>query len=233
VQTDAEPTPGTPKGNPTPGFHGNVGKSNMAFNEDEHPYFIFPAEDAKKIKASFEYMKISEPDYKVVYTNKKATLEVSTWADTIDLEANIKSGKIIVDKLGVSIKIRPHVDIKNVKNPEYLIDGVVGDQVVRKATNLKGFINNTFSDKLRKDGQLRETVKCFLVFDFKNATFGNTEIEIVAKQLWAKFNSYKKVDKLYLINDNKAVKIDRKIIKQGYESFKTEIANLKNYKSKA
>jgi SPP1 gp7 family putative phage head morphogenesis protein len=127
TQTDGEVTPGTPKGNPTPGFHGNVGKDSMVFNEDEHPYFIFPAEDTKKIKASFEDLKLSTPDYNVVYTNKKATLAVSTWADPKDLEANLKSAKIIVDELVINVKIRPHSDIHGVKNPEYLIEGKIGD----------------------------------------------------------------------------------------------------------
>ena len=142
TQTDSEPTPGTPEGNPTPGFHGNVGKNDMVFNENEHPYFVFPAEDVKKIKASFEDLKISTPDYNVVHTNKKATLEVSTWADPKDLEANFKSAKIIVDELGVSVKIRPHSNIQGIKNPEY--------SVKNKTAELKTPIGKGYKNILKK-----------------------------------------------------------------------------------
>jgi SPP1 gp7 family putative phage head morphogenesis protein len=142
VQTDEAPTPGTPEGNPTPGFHGNVGKSNMVFNDDEHPYFIFPAADAKIIKESFEDLKLSSPDYNLVHTNKKATLKVSTWADPKDLEANLKSAKILVDELGINVKIRPHSDIHGVKNPEYSINN--------KTAELKTPIGKGYKNILKK-----------------------------------------------------------------------------------
>lgn len=127
TQTDGEVTPGTPEGNSTPGFHGNVGKSNMIFNENEHPYFVFPAEDAKKIKASFETLKIAEPDYQTVFETKKAKLEVATWADPKDLESNIINAKLIVQQLDIDVKIRPHVTINKVKNPEYTIENKIAD----------------------------------------------------------------------------------------------------------
>jgi hypothetical protein len=233
TQTDGETTPGTPEGNPTPGFHGNVGKNNMVFNENEHPYFVFPAEDVTKIQSNFEYMKLSEPDYTVVHSKNKASLQISTWADPSDLEVNINRATILVNELGVSIKIRPHVRIDKFKNPELLIDGVVGDLAVRKSDDLRKFVSNTFDTKLGKKGQLRETTKCFIVFDFENATFDNQQISEVSRQLWSKFGAYKKVNELYLINDNKAVKIDRETIKEGFNSFKTKVEVIKNSKSKA
>jgi SPP1 gp7 family putative phage head morphogenesis protein len=147
TQTDGEVTPGTPEGNPTPGFHGNVGKSDMVFNENEHPYFVFPAEDVEKILNSFENMKIAEPDYQLFHTNKKAKLEVSIWADTTDQEKNISSAVKIIDKLEISVKIRPHVIIDDFKNPEYLIEGKIGD---RKEQSGKGVSSNLASAKAQK-----------------------------------------------------------------------------------
>lgn len=232
TQTDDEATAGTPEGNPTPGFHGNVGKSNFIFNENEHPYFVFPDADVLKIQKSFNAMKISTPDYQTVFETKKAKLEVSTWADLADVEQNIITAKILVDKLGISVKIRPHTETSKVKNPEYLINGVIGDRVGRDTAPLRKYISNTFSDKLGEEKQLRENVACCLVLDFKTDFLGNDEIQQIASQLWSKFNNYKTVSELYLINGDKAVVINRAIIKKGYGNFKGEVAGLKNDKSK-
>lgn len=127
VQTDEKATNGTPKENPSPGFNNNVGSSNMVFAEDEHPYFVFPASDVVKIKSSFENLKQSNPDYQLAFKGKKAKLEVSTWADKKDLVDNIESAKLIVSQLGFDVKIRPNVNIKNITNAEYSINGELAD----------------------------------------------------------------------------------------------------------
>ena len=148
TQTDEPATPGTVTGEPTPGFHGHVGKSNMTFNEEEHPYFIFPAADAKKIKASFENLKLAEPDYNLVHTNKKAKLEVSTWADPYDIEVNHKYAKTLVDELGISVKIKAHSEfIKDRKNPEYEINGLNSD--LKSIQSVKGITNGFDAAKIQ------------------------------------------------------------------------------------
>lgn len=198
TQTDGEVTPGEFKGNPTPGFHGNVGKSDMIFNENEHPYFVFPAEEAKKIKASFETMKIAEPDYQTVFETKKAKLEVSTWADPSDLEANLKSAKIIVDKLGVNVKIRPHSETDGVKNPEYLIDKKIAD---RKSQSGKGVTSNLASAKAQK---------CkVVVFDIqKEYPYDSNRLKNNIKGIIKEFYNKKTFDTIIIVNGNAVERIE-------------------------
>ena len=213
VQSDGEVTPGTPEGNPTPGFHGNVGKSNMAFNENEHPYFVFPAADAKKIKASFENMKLTQPDYNLVHTNKKATLEVSTWADPYDIENNINNAKILVDALKIKVKIRPHTDIEKIKNPEYEIDGLKSDL---KVIDSKGGISNGFRSAKTQMGYAKNHYS--IVFNLDNIK--KLKLEDITKQLSNKFspNRGKNIDKVFFIRKGKAAELTRdNILKKEYK----------------
>lgn len=207
TQTDAKVTPGTPKGNPTPGFHGNVGKTNMAFNEDEHPYFVFPADDARKIKASFEDMKLSTPDYNLMHSNKKATLEVSTWADPNDIENNFKYAKVLVDQLNLSIKIRPHTEIKKIKNPEYEIDGQKSDL---KSIDKIGGIKNGFEAAKKQMGYSSNHYS--IVFNLDNLK--KVKLSEITGQLHNKFNAErgKNIDRVFFIRNGKAAELTRESI---------------------
>lgn len=213
TQTDETVTGGTPEGNPTPGFHGNVGKSNMAFNENEHPYFIFPEADAKKIKASFENLKLAEPDYNLVHTNKKAKLEVSTWADPYDVEINHKYAKILVDELGVSVKIKAHSEfIKERKNPEYEINGLNSD--LKSVKSIKG-ITNGFDNAKTQMGIGKNHYS--IVFNLDNLK--KLKLEDITKQLANKFNATrgKNIDRVFFVRNGKAVELTRdNILKKEY-----------------
>lgn len=212
TQTDGEVTPGTPEGNPTPGFHGNVGKNDMVFNENEHPYFVFPAEDVKKIKASFEDLKISTPDYNVVHTNKKATLEISTWADPNDIELNHKYAKILVDELKLSIKILPHSEIDGIKNPELEINGLKSEL---KNIEKVGGIKTSFETAKKQMGYGQNHYS--IVFNLDNIK--KLKLEDITKQLFNKFNETrgKNIDHVYFIKNGKAVDLTRnKIMKKDF-----------------
>lgn len=217
VQTDSPTTAGTPEGNPTPGFHGNVGKNNMAFNENEHPYFIFPSEDAKKIKASFEDMKISTPDYNIVHTNKKATLEVSTWADPGDIELNHKYAKILVDKLGISVKLRPHSEIEKTKNPEYLINGFVSDL---KSPESNNGIGTQFKKSKEQMGTITNSYSIVFNLDLIKELDHNVIITQIENKVSA--NRGKKITSLFFVRNGKAVELTREsILKKDYTKFKS------------
>ena len=147
IQTNEKPTAGTPSENPAPGFNNNVGISDMVFDENEHPYFVFPKADGVKIKSSFEDLKISTPDYNTAFQTKKAKLEVSTWADPKDFEKNLENAKMVVKQLNFDVKIRPHSEIKDVKNPEYLVQSKLAD--------LKIPIGKGFKNILKKAAEQR------------------------------------------------------------------------------
>lgn len=215
TQTDEPATPGTATGEPTPGFHGHVGKSNMTFNEEEHPYFIFPAADAKKIKASFENLKLAEPDYNLVHTNKKANLEVSTWADPYDIEINHKYAKILVDELGVSVKIKAHSEfIKDRKNPEYEINGLNSD--LKSIQSVKGITNGFDAAKIQMGiGKNHYSV----VFNLDNLK--KVKLADITNQLSNKFSATrgKNIDRVFFIRNGKAVELTRdNILKKEYKA---------------
>lgn len=215
TQTDEPATPGTATGEPTPGFHGHVGKSNMTFNEEEHPYFIFPAADAKKIKASFENLKLAEPDYNLVHTNKKAKLEVSTWADPYDIEVNHKYAKILVDELGISVKIKAHSEfIKDRKNPEYEINGLNSD--LKSIQSVKGITNGFDAAKIQMGiGKNHYSV----VFNLDNLK--KVKLADITKQLSNKFSATrgKNIDRVFFIRNGKAVELTRdNILKKEYKA---------------
>lgn len=215
TQTDEPATPGTGTGEPTQGFHGHVGKSNMTFNEEEHPYFIFPAADAKKIKASFENLKLAEPDYNLIHTNKKAKLEVSTWADPYDIEINHKYAKTLVDELGVSVKIKAHSEfIKDRKNPEYEINGLNSD--LKSIQSVKGITNGFDAAKTQMGiGKNHYSV----VFNLDNLK--KVKLADITKQLSNKFSATrgKNIDRVFFIRNGKAVELTRdNILKKEYKA---------------
>ena len=217
---------------PDPDFVGNVGTDEEIFTKN-HKFFKLLKTDKNAVRNA-ELAKLNAP-YEMKWENKTKTktISASVFHDKEDYDANFESAKIIVEELKVNIGIRPHINIDGYKNPEYLIKNVIGDLAVRDTKNLRSFISNTFDSKLGKDGQLRDLEQCFVVFNFQNATFNNENISGMSRQLWSKFQHYKSVNNLYLINGSNAVKIDREVIKKGFGVFKSEVENINNSKSKA
>jgi hypothetical protein len=207
TQTDEKATSGNPAGNPPPGFDNNVALSNMVFSEDEHPYFVFPAADAKKIKESFENLKISSPDYNIVYQTKKAKLEVSTWADPNDIEVNYKNAKILVDQLAIDVKIRNHTSIPGIKNPEFEINGNKSDlKSIEKPQGIKsGFESAKKQISVGKG-------KYSIVFNIDKVE--GLTVEQIRKELANKFNETrgKNIEAIYFIKGEKAVILTRETI---------------------
>ena len=215
TQSDGDVTPGTPEGNPTPGFHGNVGKSNMAFNENEHPYFVFPAEDAKKIKASFEDLKRSKPDYQTVFETKKATLAVSTWADPNDIKNNYHYAKIIVEKLNIDIKIRSHVEIDGVKNPEYETKSILSDLKVIDSEK-RGIYNGFKSMKEKMKLNTNQYSIVFALDNVKKITLKNITDQLENK---ISVNRGKRIDSVFFVKGENAAEITREmILKKDYKA---------------
>jgi SPP1 gp7 family putative phage head morphogenesis protein len=215
TQSDSDITPGTPDGNPTPGFHGNVGKSNMVFNENEHPYFVFPAQDAKKIKASFEDLKFSTPDYQTVFETKKAKLAVSTWADPNDIKNNYHYAKIIVEKLNIDFKIRSHVEIDGVKNPEYEAKSILSDLKVIDSEK-RGIYNGFKSMKEKMKLNTNQYSIVFALDNVKKITLKNITDQLENK---ISVNRGKRIDSIFFVKGQNAIEITREmILKKDYKA---------------
>jgi len=119
---------------PDKGFGLNVGKTNNIFNENEHPYFTFPAGDATAVKKAFENFKLIAPYGKARFTAANGSkVFVSPFADvnSRELIGNYKVAIKIAEQLKKTVKLRPHIDgklIPGAKNPEYLINGKLADR---------------------------------------------------------------------------------------------------------
>ena len=81
-----------------------------------------------KAKINAELMKYNMPMEIAYHGKQKKKVFVNPFADDKDLIPNVETAMVIVDKLGVDVKIRAHINIQNHKNPEYEIGGKVADR---------------------------------------------------------------------------------------------------------
>lgn len=217
VQTGKTATNVDPKGNPTMGFHNNVGKTARPMDE-EHPYFIFPKKEANKIRVGFEELKLKDPIYKEIYRNGKAKLEGSIFSDPKDVGQNISIGKLLVDQLKVNVSIRPHVNpaiIKHRKNPEYTINGKVADL---KNINSNSGITNGFKRAKDQMGTLASYRVVFNLDAVKKINVGSIIQQIENK---VSQNRGKKITSLFFTYKSKAIELTRaQILNKEFDQLK-------------
>lgn len=111
---------------------------NSAFWNEQHPYFIRVTAGPKKVKQAVEKSKTFAP-YFTAYRFNNNSVEVSPFADQSDLKENYGVAKILVDN-GISLKIRPHILLPRVKNPEYEIEGKLGELKTLHGKNISSHI---------------------------------------------------------------------------------------------
>ena len=106
---------------------------------------------------------------------------------------------VIVDKLGIDVKIRAHIDsnvVKGHKNPEYEIGGKIADRKeVSSYTSIKSNLETA-----RKQGNQS------IVYDITK--FQNWNAYEITKNLKGKIMNFKDKDwlhKIYFVNGNKAI----------------------------
>ena len=120
-------------------FKGNVGKDKEIFTS-KGTFFKLLNTNETAIKNA-ELSKLNAP-FERVYKNKDKSLNVSIYADEMDIESNIKAGQTLVDN-GYNIAIRPHLNsmiIPGYKNPEYFINGKIGELKIPKSVNYKNIL---------------------------------------------------------------------------------------------
>lgn len=214
VQTTKPVTKGTPAGNPTMGFHNNVGKTGKAFDE-EHPYFVFPKNKVGKIREGFEKLKLSEPNYEQIYKKGKAKLETSIWADPKDIVNNIAAGKILVKELKANVKIRPHVNssiLRKTKNPEFEINGRQAD--LKNIKSNKG-VSNSF--RKAKD-QMKDQDNYSVIMNLDGIK--KPDLTVIKKELNNKISPErgKKISSVFFTYKDKATELLRdEIIKRDFK----------------
>ena len=218
VQTAEEPTASpaptlTDKQLPKE-FRGNVGITGQVFKEDNseggkpHPYFAL-SKQSEYYKRNSEYIKLEAP-YTTIYEAKNgAKVEQNLFADDSDLQKNVATAKVIADELGVSVKIRPHLNAPNHKNPEYEINNYLADR--KEATSYTAIKTNLGS--ARKQG-VNSIVYDLLEFKEWKAS----EIIRALKGKIHSFNDKEWLKEIYIVYKDKSVSLTKNEIMNDFNN---------------
>jgi SPP1 gp7 family putative phage head morphogenesis protein len=202
----------------SPEFTNNVGAQNAVFNDrltadqKPHPYFALAKTEPNQaaLRLSFDRVKVETPSQLVHKSKKGAKVEMSVFADKVDLQENVKSAVIIADQLNLSTQIRPHLETIGLRNPEYTIDKVVADRHAggfktgfrNKTTQLKEFKSNF--EKLFPEKNVNDDYA--IVFD----RTGLKDITVMdARFVNGRLKNGKLLSFVIVIRESKAIRINR------------------------
>lgn len=189
---------------PDPGFSLNVGKTNKIFDENNHPYFVYPAGDKKAVQKAFENFKLTSSYGNARYeATNGAKVFVSPFADKIDLFINYRNAIRLADA-GHDVKIRPHIDsniLKASKNPEYFILNRNAD--LKSVTTINA-VNSALASA-QNQGAIA-VLNVTAIKDFKHFDLYRKIKGLITEK------RKKKLEYLIIIKGNNVVKISRKQI---------------------
>jgi uncharacterized protein with gpF-like domain len=192
-------------------FNINYGKQGKAFDET-HPYFKTNLDDTRALREDVERYKSKAPEYIELKDEK---VSVSAWADRNDLAINLQMASLINKKLKTDIKIRPHLEIQKVKNPEFELDGLLGD--LKEITSINN-IRNVLDD-LKKQAYIKsKNNKYFGVFHLLASPL---DLNVLKRELNRKIhtNRSKHLKGLYFVRGNKVVYLSREdIVNRNYKN---------------
>ena len=180
-----------------PEFHGNTALDEEILTSKGTFFKLLNKDHKAKINA--ELMKYNMPMEIAYHGKHKKKVFVSPFADDKDLVSNVETAMVIVDKLGIDVKIRAHIDsnvVKGHKNPEYEIGGKIADRKeVSSYTSIKSNLENA-----RKQGNQS------IVYDITK--FQNWNAYEITKNLKGKIMNFKDKNwlyEIYFVNGNKAI----------------------------
>ena len=180
-----------------PEFHGNTALDEEILTSKGTFFKLLNKDHKAKINA--ELMKYNMPMEIAYHGKHKKKVFVSPFADDKDLIPNVETAMVIVDKLGIDVKIRAHIDsnvVKGHKNPEYEIGGKIADRKETSSyTSIKSNLENA-----RKQGNQS------IVYDITK--FQNWNAYEITKNLKGKIMNFKDKDwlhEIYFVNGNKAI----------------------------
>ena len=180
-----------------PEFHGNTALDEEILTSKGTFFKLLNKDHKAKINA--ELMKYNMPVEIAYHGKHKKKVFVSPFADEKDLVNNVETAMVIVDKLGIDVKIRAHIDsnvVKGHKNPEYEIGRKIADRKETSSyTSIKSNLENA-----RKQGNQS------IVYDITK--FQNWNAYEITKNLKGKIMNFKDKDwlhEIYFVNGNKAI----------------------------
>lgn len=186
------------KTEPDKGFGLNVGKSNKVFDENSHPYFVFPKSDVTAVKKAFENFKLIASYGKARFIAANGSkVFVSPFADAKprELIGNYKVAIKISEQLNKTVKLTPHVDgtlLLKKTNAEYLINNKIADRKSPTGKNLRTI--------LRKANEQKVEV---LVIDLQNSNLTINETKIALAKNFKLDTSYSNIKEVVFVSKNR------------------------------
>ena len=203
-----------------PEFHGNTALDEEILTSKGTFFKLLNKDYKAKINA--ELMKYNMPVEIAYHGKHKKKVFVSPFADKKDLIPNVETAMVIVDKLGIDVKIRAHIDsniVKGHKNPEYEIGGKIADRKeVSSYTSIKSNLETA-----KKQGNHS------IVYDVTN--FKDWKANEITKNLKGKIMNFKDKDwlhEIYFVNGNKAISFTKDELLDDYISIIRKLESLKS-----
>ena len=200
-----------------PEFHGNTALDEEILTSKGTFFKLLNKDHKAKINA--ELVKYNMPMEIAYYGKHKKKVFVSPFADENDLVSNVETAMVIVDKLGIDVKIRAHINIQNHKNPEYEIGGKIADRKeVSSYTSIKSNLETA-----RKQGNQS------IVYDITK--FQNWKANEITKNLKGKIMNFKDKDwlhEIYFVNGNKAISFTKDELLEDYISVLKKLESIKS-----
>ena len=191
-----------------PGIPGNAGKVAQVFSP-EHPMVQGVTKDERgDIKSQLRGMYNLEDDYARLPVGKSGDVIAHSNADRSDLILNKDFAVAMVKKFKADVEIR--IDVQDGrKNPEFKFEGVIGDRTKwNKAKSADKYVHQSFRNKLKEGGQLRDLKSSWIALDF-DGKLTSDNFGMAARQLWAKMARYDSVSFVILKNGKKLSRIER------------------------
>ena len=192
-----------------PEFHGNNALDEEILTSKGTFFKLLNKDHKAKINA--ELMKYNMPMEIAYHGKHKKKVFVSPFADEKDLIPNVETAMVIVDKLGIDVKIRAHIDsnvAKGHKNPEYEIGGKIADRKeVSSYTSIKSNL-----DTARKQGNQS------IVYDITK--FKGWNAYEITKNLKGKILNFKDknwLHEIYFTNGIKAISFTKNELINEYD----------------
>lgn len=187
------------------GISGNAGKTGMVFSPS-HPYIDNLTKPAKE-EVRAQLNKLMENNSEMIRLKMgKNALMVAVNSDPGDLDVNVDFGSSIVKALKTDVQINPHYYTPGKKNPEFTLQGTIGDLYRFQGTNLRSAIASGFSSKVGKDGQMYKQ-KCWIGFDLNGKLSPEIADGFVA-QLYGKMKHFENVKFIIVRNGAKLCKVE-------------------------
>lgn len=207
VQTDEDPSTNTPDIDIKKGFNHNTAKTGKIFTENPYRETLNKEEQKQTTK---DLLKFTDKQY-VKTAEKRVRIHLK--ADINDLRRNYIVAKQIAKDLDIDIEIREHIELKGLKNPEYLIRNKnLGDRKSIKKNN--GITNGIDAAKkqMLNPKNNPDKIPYHIVFDLDDVV--DLSIDNILKQLQRKITKDRgrNIKSLIFYFNEKAIEITREQI---------------------